>query len=130
MKTAATGIDPGAASTSVLMHWVARSSTSGSTYVVEADIKSFFDQVNHQWLVKFLRHRIGDERVMRLIIRMLKSGIMEDGLVTPQGIDPVAAAVKRLSALRTGSVVQSSGKMSGQGRSALLSIRRRFFGLF
>jgi group II intron reverse transcriptase/maturase len=50
-------------------------------YVVEADIKSFFDQVNHQWLVKFLRHRIGDERVIRLIIRMLKSGIMEDGLV-------------------------------------------------
>ena len=60
-------------------------------HVVEADIKSFFDQVNHQWMVKFLRHRIGDERVMRLIIRMLKSGIMEDGLVrasergTPQG---------------------------------------------
>ena len=61
------------------------------SYVAEADIKSFFDQVNHQWLVKFLRHRIGDERVIRLIIRMLKSGIMEDGLVkaselgTPQG---------------------------------------------
>ena len=60
-------------------------------HVVEADIKSFFDQVCHQWMVKFLRHRIGDERVIRLIIRMLKSGIMEDGLVkaselgTPQG---------------------------------------------
>ncbi len=60
-------------------------------YVAEADIKSFFDQVHHQWLIKFLRHRIGDERVIRLIIRMLKSGIMEDGLVkaselgTPQG---------------------------------------------
>ena len=60
-------------------------------YVVEADVRSFFDTVNHEWLVKFLRHRIGDERVIRLIIRMLKSGIMEDGLVkasdqgTPQG---------------------------------------------
>jgi len=60
-------------------------------YVAEADIKSFFDQVHHQWLIKFLRHRIGDERVIRLIMRMLKSGIMEDGLVkasergTPQG---------------------------------------------
>ncbi len=59
--------------------------------VVEADIRSFFDRVNHEWMVKFLRHRIGDERVIRLIIRMLKSGIMEDGLVratesgTPQG---------------------------------------------
>ena len=60
-------------------------------HVVEADIKSFFDKVNHAWMIKFLRHRIGDERVIRLIIRMLKSGIMEDGLVrateegTPQG---------------------------------------------
>jgi RNA-directed DNA polymerase len=61
------------------------------TQVVEADIKRFFDEVNQEWMVKFLRHRIGDERVIRLIIRMLKSGIMEDGLVhasergTPQG---------------------------------------------
>ena len=60
-------------------------------YVVEADIRRFFDTVNHEWMVKFLRHRIGDERVIRLIIRMLKSGIMEDGIVhateegTPQG---------------------------------------------
>jgi hypothetical protein len=52
------------------------------SHVVEADIRSFFDKVNQEWLVKFLRHRIGDERVIRLIIRMLKSGIMEDGLVT------------------------------------------------
>jgi len=60
-------------------------------WVVEADIRSYFDRVNHEWLVRFLRHRIGDERVIRLIIRMLKSGILEEGLVhatelgTPQG---------------------------------------------
>lgn len=60
-------------------------------FVVEADIRSFFDTVNHEWMVKFLRYRIGDERVIRLIIRMLKGGIMEDGLAqasdegTPQG---------------------------------------------
>jgi group II intron reverse transcriptase/maturase len=60
-------------------------------HVVEADIRAFFDKVNHAWMVKFLEHRIGDERVIRLIIRMLNSGIMEDGLVhateqgTPQG---------------------------------------------
>jgi group II intron reverse transcriptase/maturase len=60
-------------------------------YVVEADIRSYFDTVNHGWMIKFLRHRIGDERVIRLVIRMLKSGIMEGGLVraseqgTPQG---------------------------------------------
>jgi len=64
---------------------------NGVNHVVEADIKSFFDEVNQQWLVKFLRHRIGDQRMIRLMIRMLKSGIMEDGLLratekgTPQG---------------------------------------------
>jgi len=61
------------------------------SYIVEADIKSFFDKVNWEWMIKFLRHRIGDERVIRLIVRMLKSGIMENGLLhateegTPQG---------------------------------------------
>ena len=59
--------------------------------LVEADIRGFFDAVHHEWLLKFLRQRIGDERVLRLIRRMLKAGIMEDGLVqaaevgTPQG---------------------------------------------
>jgi len=61
------------------------------SHVVEADIKSFFDEVNHDWTIKFLEHRIGDSRIIRLIKRMLKGGIMEDGLVkatqsgTPQG---------------------------------------------
>src|SRR5262249_4542392 len=39
--------------------------------LVEADIRGFFDAVNHEWLLKFLRQRIGDERVIRLISRML-----------------------------------------------------------
>ena len=61
------------------------------SYIVEADIKGFFDHVNQEWLMKFLGHRIGDERVLRLIVRMLKSGVMEDGLMqasdegVPQG---------------------------------------------
>jgi RNA-directed DNA polymerase len=61
------------------------------SYVVEADIKGFFDHVNQEWLIKFLGHRIGDERILRLIVRMLRSGVLEDGLVrasdegVPQG---------------------------------------------
>ena len=61
------------------------------SHIVEADIKSFFDKVNHDWMVKFLRHRIGDPRMIRLIGRMLKGGILEEGLFrateagTPQG---------------------------------------------
>jgi group II intron reverse transcriptase/maturase len=61
------------------------------SFVVEADIRGFFDHVNHEWLLKFLGVRIGDNRVLRLIWRMLKGGVMEDGLThaseegTPQG---------------------------------------------
>jgi group II intron reverse transcriptase/maturase len=61
------------------------------SYVVEADIRGFFDNVNHEWLIKFLKQRIGDPRVLRLVTRMLKAGIMENGLRqqgqvgTPQG---------------------------------------------
>jgi len=61
------------------------------SHIVEADIRGFFDNVNHEWMLKFLQHRIGDPRILRLISRMLKGGIMEDGLVrasergTPQG---------------------------------------------
>ena len=61
------------------------------SYVVESDIRGFFDEVSHKWMLKFLKHRIGDTRIVRLISRMLKGGIMEDGLVkasekgTPQG---------------------------------------------
>jgi RNA-directed DNA polymerase len=62
-----------------------------TNHVVEADIRSFFNTVNHDWTLTFLRQRIGDPRMLRLIGRMLKAGILEDGLVqaseegTPQG---------------------------------------------
>jgi group II intron reverse transcriptase/maturase len=62
-------------------------------YVVEADIRGFFDTVNHEWMVKFLRHRIGDERVIRLIIRMLKSGIMEEGIVHATEVSPLLSNI-------------------------------------
>ncbi len=51
-------------------------------WILDADIKSFFDTVSQQWLVKFLEHRIGDKRIVRLIQKWLKVGILEDGIVT------------------------------------------------
>ena len=57
-------------------------------HIVEADIGGFFDRVNHAWLLKFLQQRIGDQRVLRLITRMLKAGILEDGLVHPEKSGP------------------------------------------
>ena len=51
-------------------------------YVLDADIRSFFDEVSQQWLERFLRHRIGDRRIIRLIQKWLKAGVLEDGVVT------------------------------------------------
>lgn len=70
-------------------------------YVVDADIKGFFDNVDHEWMMKFLGHRIADKRVLRYVMRFLKAGIMEDGVVsasdkgTPQGglISPILANI-------------------------------------
>ena len=48
-------------------------------WIVDADIRSFFDHVSRDWLVRFLEHRIGDRRVIWLIIKWLNAGVMEDG---------------------------------------------------
>jgi RNA-directed DNA polymerase len=51
-------------------------------YILDADIRSFFDEVSQPWLVCFLKHRIGDARIIRLIQKWLKAGVLEDGVVT------------------------------------------------
>ena len=75
--------------------------TENVNYVLEADIKGFFDNVDHDWLMKFLGHDIADQNFLRYIKRFLIGGIMEDGKLmvsdkgTPQGglISPVLANV-------------------------------------
>lgn len=70
-------------------------------WVLDADICGFFDHINHEWLVKFLEHRIGDRRVLRLIQKWLKAGVSEQGQRSetkagvPQGavISPLLANV-------------------------------------
>ena len=52
------------------------------SYILDADIRSFFDAVSQQWLIRFLEHRIGDPRIIRLIQKWLKAGVLEDGVVT------------------------------------------------
>ena len=60
-------------------------------WVLDVDIRSFFDTISHEWLVKFLEHRIADRRVVRLIQKWLNAGVLEDGKRTrmeegtPQG---------------------------------------------
>ena len=52
------------------------------SYILDADIRSFFDEISWEWLVHFLEHRIGDRRIIRLIQKWLKAGILEDGVVS------------------------------------------------
>src|SRR5437016_11401624 len=51
-------------------------------YIFDADLRSFFDSVSQQWLIRFLKHRINDTRMIRLIQKWLKAGVLEDGVVT------------------------------------------------
>ena len=61
------------------------------SWIWDADVSKFFDSVSHEWLIRFVEHRIGDARIIRLIRKWLKAGVMEDGEViagevgTPQG---------------------------------------------
>jgi RNA-directed DNA polymerase len=60
-------------------------------WVLEADLKNFFGSLNHDWVLRFVAHRVGDPRLISLIRRWLKAGVLEDGKVhpneegTPQG---------------------------------------------
>jgi len=70
-------------------------------WVLDADIRGFFDTIDHGWLMKFVEHRIGDKRILRLIQKWLAAGVLEDGKWsatgegTPQGatISPLLANV-------------------------------------
>jgi RNA-directed DNA polymerase len=70
-------------------------------YVVDADIKGFFDNVDHKWMIEFLGHRINDPNLLRILNRFLKGGYMEEGKKyktetgTPQGgvVSPILANV-------------------------------------
>jgi RNA-directed DNA polymerase len=75
--------------------------TKKTNWVVDADISGFFDHVDHSWMMKCLEVRIKDRKLLQLIQRMLKAGIMEEGILrqteqgTPQGgiISPVLANI-------------------------------------
>src|SRR6202043_2854695 len=70
-------------------------------WVLDADIRGFFDAMAHSWIIRFLKHRIADKRILRLIAKWLKVGTVEDGRRTrgvcgaPQGavISPILANV-------------------------------------
>ena len=56
-----------------------------TSYIVDADIRGFFDHLDHEWIVKFVESRVKDPNITRLVRRMLKAGIMEDFQLEPTG---------------------------------------------
>lgn len=69
--------------------------------MLDTNIRGFFDAIDHEWLVKFVEHRVGDERILRLIHKWLNAGVMENGewarseVGSPQGatVSPLLANV-------------------------------------
>jgi group II intron reverse transcriptase/maturase len=72
-----------------------------TSWVLDADIRSFFDTIDHEWMKRFIEHRIGDKRMVRLLMKWLKAGVMEGQKIhdvhegTPQGgiVSPLLANV-------------------------------------
>jgi group II intron reverse transcriptase/maturase len=70
-------------------------------WVLEADIREFYETLSHEWLLRFVEHRIGDRRILALMERWLRAGVLEDGTWiqreegTPQGglISPILANI-------------------------------------
>ena len=75
------------------------------SWVLDADIRDCYGSFSHEWMVKFLQHRIGDRRILRLIKKWLRAGVLEDGewsetkKGTPQGSLIFTAALQRLPSL-------------------------------
>src|SRR5262249_25261923 len=89
----------------------------------EADLKNFFGSLSHDWVLRFVEHRVGDPRLISLIRRWLKAGVLEDGAVhpseqgTPQG--------GSMSSLRAGPLVRARCEGAVAGRSPTGTLYRR-----
>src|ERR1700736_6675778 len=95
------GFRPGRGAHDALDALVVGINSRSVNFILDADIRSFFDEGSKDWLIRFVEHRIGDKRIIRLIQKWLKAGILEDGIVavsdkgTGQGavISPLLANV-------------------------------------
>jgi RNA-directed DNA polymerase len=95
------GFRPGRSQHDALDALVVGISSQRVNWILDADIRSYFDKIDQTWLVRMLEHRIGDGRVIRLVRRWLKAGVLDEGVWsvsetgTPQGavISPLLANV-------------------------------------
>src|SRR3984957_10765555 len=95
------GFRPGRGPHDALDALAAAIDTRKVNFIVDADIRSFFETEDQKWLIRFVEHRIGDRRIVRLIGKWLRAGVLEDGHLieteegTPQGavISPLLANI-------------------------------------
>ena len=95
------GFRPGKSQHQAITELMRLFQTKKVNYVLDVDIKGFFDNVNHEWMIKFLEHRIADKRFIELISKFLKAGTMEEGIYfdtekgQPQGgiISPILSNI-------------------------------------
>ena len=83
------------------------------SWVLDADIRSFFDTIDHGWMMRFLEHRIGDRRLLRLLHKWLRAGVLEDG---------------KLRVAQAGLRARSLGASLAQKRGAWRDLRRALRG--
>jgi RNA-directed DNA polymerase len=76
------GFRPGRSQHDALDALIVGITSTKVSFILDADIRSFFDEVSQSWLQRFLEHRIGDPRMIRLIQKWLRAGVLEDGDVT------------------------------------------------
>jgi group II intron reverse transcriptase/maturase len=99
-------------------------------WVLEADLKNFFGSLNHDWVLRFVAHRVGDPRLISLIRRWLKAGVLEDGKVhpneegTPQGGIDQRAFEQPLSPSCARPLVRTRGEEPVAGRSPVGALYR------
>src|SRR6266566_2614058 len=95
------GFRPGRSPHNALDALIVGIERKGVNWIVDADIRGFFDNMSHEWTMRFIQHRVADKRIHRLIQKWLKAGISEDGewsetkVGTPQGavVSPLLANV-------------------------------------
>src|ERR1700757_3452462 len=88
------------------------------SFILDADIRSFFDEISQQWLIRFLEHRVGDRRIIRLIQKWLKAGILEEGVVTVSDKGTGQGSVvwcHHCSPMSTCIMLSTSGLRAGDG---------------
>ena len=85
--------------------------------MLDADIKAFFDTVDHAWMMRFREHRIGDMRVLRLIHKWLTAGVVKNGYETEVRVGTLQGAV--ISPLLANVYLQSSTCRHNAGEAAM-----------